>query len=106
MKEGGRDCADKSFPTKAEGTLKSDFRNLFQNLVGKSTGPKSLRGPIDEKLSGCGKRPVFGFKSIDCQISTIDRSTLSKDQQYLLDISMAMKDLAVRDPGPCHTRDG
>ncbi|GBO00520.1 hypothetical protein AVEN_3739-1 [Araneus ventricosus] len=62
-------------------------------------------------LSGCGKRPVIGFKSIDCQIPTIEISILNKDQQYLLDISMAMKsgngkeDLAVRDPGPLsHSR--
>lgn len=87
------------------------FRHLFQYLDGKSTGPKSLRGPIGEKLSGCEKRPVIGFKSIGCQIPTIDRSILSKDQQYLLDISMAIKsgnckeDLAVRDPGPLsHSR--
>ncbi|GBN47423.1 hypothetical protein AVEN_114745-1, partial [Araneus ventricosus] len=59
-----------------EGALKSDFRHLFQNLEGKSTGPKSLRGPISEKLSGCGKRPVIVFKSTDCQIPTIDRSIL------------------------------
>ncbi|GBM73482.1 hypothetical protein AVEN_6805-1 [Araneus ventricosus] len=65
-----------------------------------------MRGPIGEKISGFGKRPVIGFKSTDCQISTIDKSILSKDQQYLLYISMAMKsengkeDLAARDPGP------
>lgn len=87
------------------------FRHLFQYLDGKSTGPKSLRGPIGEKLSGCEKRPVIAFKSIDCQILTIDRNILSKDQQYLLDISKAIKlgsckeDLAIRDPGPLsHSR--
>ncbi|GBL77464.1 hypothetical protein AVEN_41852-1 [Araneus ventricosus] len=98
----------------AEGTLKSDFRHLFQNLDGKSTGLKSLREPVGEKLSGCGKRPVIGFKSIDYQIPTMDRSILSKDRQYLLDISMAMKsgngkeDLACLYEilVPCHTRGG
>ncbi|GBL90178.1 hypothetical protein AVEN_130304-1 [Araneus ventricosus] len=81
------------------------------NTDGKSTGPKSLRGPIGEKLKVCEKRPVIGFKSIDCQIPTIDRSILSKDQQYLLDIAMAIKsgnckeDLTVPDPGPLtHSR--
>ncbi|GBM31423.1 hypothetical protein AVEN_98517-1 [Araneus ventricosus] len=95
----------------AEGTLKSDLRHLFQNLDGKSIGPKSLTGQIGEKLSGCGKRPVIGFKSIDCQIPTINRSILSKDQQYLLCIFMAIKsgngkeNLAVRDSGPLsHSR--
>ncbi|GBN50516.1 hypothetical protein AVEN_15789-1 [Araneus ventricosus] len=70
-----------------------------------------MRGPIGEKISGFGKRPVIGFKRIDCQISTIDRSVLSRDQQYLLDISMAIKsgngkeNLAVPDPGPLsHSR--
>ncbi|GBM73497.1 hypothetical protein AVEN_6817-1 [Araneus ventricosus] len=65
-----------------------------------------MRGPMGEKISCFGKHPVIGFKSIDCQISTIDKSILSKDQLYLLYISMAMKsengkeDLAARDPGP------
>ncbi|GBL74603.1 hypothetical protein AVEN_235510-1 [Araneus ventricosus] len=74
-------------------------------------GPKSLRRSLGEKLSGCEKRLVIGFKSIDCQIPTIDRNILSKDQQYLLDISMAIKsgnckeNLTVRDPGPLsHSR--
>ncbi|GBL75885.1 hypothetical protein AVEN_234228-1 [Araneus ventricosus] len=53
------------------------FLHMFQYLDGKSTGTKSLRGPICEKLSGCEIRPVIGFKSIDCQIPTIDRSKLS-----------------------------
>ncbi|GBN63120.1 hypothetical protein AVEN_260281-1 [Araneus ventricosus] len=62
--------------SEAEGALKSDFRHLFQNLDGKSTGPKSLRKPIGEKLSGCGKCPVTGSKSIDYQMPIIDRSIL------------------------------
>ncbi|GBN46741.1 hypothetical protein AVEN_182126-1, partial [Araneus ventricosus] len=40
---------------------KLPFRHLFQYLDG-----KSLRGPIGGKLSGGEKRPVIGFKSIDC----------------------------------------
>lgn len=87
------------------------FRHLFQYMDGKSTGPNSLKGPIGEKLIKCETLPVVMFKSIDCQIPEIDRKVLSKDQKYLLDISMAIKsgkcqeDLAIRDPGPLsHSR--
>lgn len=48
---------------------------------------------------------AISFKNIDCRIPTIDKIILSKDQQYVLDLSMAIKsgnckeDLAVHDPG-------
>lgn len=87
------------------------FRHLFQYLDGKSTGPNSLKGPIGEKLIKCETLPVVQFKAIDCPIPEIDRKVLSKDQKYLLDISVAIKsgkceeDLAIRDPGPLsHSR--
>lgn len=87
------------------------FRHLFQYLDGKSTGPNSLKGPIGEKLNKCETLPVVQFKSINCQIPEIDSKLLSKDQKYLLDISLAIKsgkceeDLAIRDPGPLsHSR--
>lgn len=87
------------------------FRHLFDFLDGKSSGPSSLKGPIGQNLIGCEKLTVVGFKSIDCEIPDIDRKVLSKDQQYLLDISMAIQsgkcngDLAIRDPGPLsHSR--
>lgn len=81
------------------------FRHMFLHLDGKTTGPSTSKGAIGEKLVDCEKLPVVNFQSIDCQIPEVDRNVLSKDQQYLFDISVAIKsgsckeDLAVRDPG-------
>lgn len=87
------------------------FRHLFQILDGETTGPKSFSGPIGIQLSKCEKLPLVDFESVDCEIPDIDRNILSKDQQYLLDISSAIKsgncpvDLCVREPGPLsHSR--
>lgn len=87
------------------------FRHLFQTLDGETTGPKSFSGPIGIQLSKCEKLPIVDFGSVDCEVPDIDRNILSKDQQYLLDISSAIKsgncpvDLSVREPGPLsHSR--
>ncbi|GBN41735.1 hypothetical protein AVEN_192268-1 [Araneus ventricosus] len=63
------------------------------------------------KLTCYEKLLVVDYEPIDCSIPDIDRNLLSKDQQYLLDISDAMtfghcpEDLANRDPGPLfHSR--
>lgn len=87
------------------------FRHLFQTLDGDTTGPKSFSGPIGTQLSKCEKLPVVNFECVECEIPDIDRKVLSKDQQYLLDISSAIKsgscpeDLSVREPGPLsHSR--
>ncbi|GBN83907.1 hypothetical protein AVEN_262180-1 [Araneus ventricosus] len=77
---------------------------MFINLDGEKTGPKSFSGPIGTQLSKCEKLPVVNFKSVECEIPEIERKLLSKDQQYLLDISYAIKsgkseDLSVREPG-------
>ena len=87
------------------------FRHLFQILDGETTGPKSFIGPIGSQLKNCEKLPVVKFQSIYCELPDIDRKILSKDQQYLLDISSAIKsgsctvDLAIREPGPIsHSR--
>lgn len=87
------------------------FRHLFQALDGETTGPKSFSGPIGTQLSKCEKLPVVNFDSIECEIPDIDRKILSRDQQYLLDISCAIKagncpeDLSAREPGPLsHSR--
>ncbi|GBN98718.1 hypothetical protein AVEN_48820-1 [Araneus ventricosus] len=80
------------------------FRHLLINLDGEKTGPKSFSGPIVTLLSKCEKLPVVNFKSVECEISEIERKILSKDQQYLLDISYDVKssrspeDLSVREP--------
>lgn len=87
------------------------FRHLFQTLDGETTGPKSFSGLIGSQLKNCEKLPVVKFQSTDCEIPDIERKILSKDQQYLLDISLAIKsgtctvDLAIREPGPIsHSR--
>lgn len=67
------------------------FRHLFQTLDGETTGPKSFSGPIGVQLSKCEKLPVLNFESIECEIPDIDKNILSKDQQYLLDISSTIK---------------
>ncbi|XP_050514600.1 uncharacterized protein LOC126889917 [Diabrotica virgifera virgifera] len=87
------------------------FRHLFQTLDGETTGPKSFSGPIGSQLRNCEKLPVVKFQIIDCEIPDIDSKILSKDQQYLLDVSLAIKsgtctiDFAIREPGPIsHSR--
>jgi hypothetical protein len=77
----------------------------------KRQGQKSFSGPIGIKLTKCEKLEVVKFQSIECELPDIDRKVLSKDQQYLLDISSAIKsgtctgDLAIREPGPLsHSR--
>ncbi|GBL73722.1 hypothetical protein AVEN_230708-1 [Araneus ventricosus] len=83
---------------------------MFINLDGETTGPKSFSGPIGTQLSKCEKLPVVNFESNECEIPEIERKILSKDQQYLLDISYAIKsgsseDLSVHEPGPLsHSR--
>lgn len=82
------------------------FRHIFQHIDGATTGPKSFSGSIGKQLVGCEKLPVVEYESVDCSIPEIDKKMLSKDQQYLLDISKAIKsghcpeDLSIREPGP------
>ena len=82
------------------------FRHILQHIDGVTTGPKSFSGPIGQQLTGCEKLLVVKYESVDCLIPEIERNMLSKDQQYLLDISKAIKsghcpeDLSIRDPGP------
>ena len=63
-------------------------------------------GPIGIKFSKCEKLPV-----VDYEVPDINPNSLSKDQQYLLHISSAVKsfnfavDLSVRKLGPLsHSR--
>ena len=78
---------------------------MFEHLGGKTTGPSTSKRPIGKTIVGCRKLPVVNFLSIDCQIPQIDIKVLRKDQQYLLDISKAIKsgtskeDLVVRGHG-------
>ncbi|GBM10212.1 hypothetical protein AVEN_177481-1 [Araneus ventricosus] len=81
------------------------FRTLSLSKDGETTVPKSFSGPIGTQVSKCEKLPVVNSKSNECEISEIEREILSKHQQYLLDISYAVKsgsspeDSSVREPG-------
>lgn len=85
------------------------LRSLFHHVDGVTSGPKSFSGLIGSTLSGCEKLPVVSFQAIDSELPSISEAilkTLSKDQQYLLEISHALKsgncshDLSLKDPGP------
>ncbi|GBL98512.1 hypothetical protein AVEN_111632-1 [Araneus ventricosus] len=87
------------------------FRYIFQHIDGETAGPKSFSGSIGQQLTCCEKLPVVDYEPIDCSIPDIERNLLSKDQQYLLDISNAVtlghcpEDLSNREPGPLsHSR--
>ncbi|GBN88697.1 hypothetical protein AVEN_19754-1 [Araneus ventricosus] len=87
------------------------FRHILQHIDGQTAGPKSFSGPIGQQLTCCDKLLVVDYEPIDCSIPDIDRNLLSKDQQYLSDISNGItfghcpEDLANGDPGPLsHSR--
>ncbi|GBN91771.1 hypothetical protein AVEN_21217-1 [Araneus ventricosus] len=83
------------------------FRHIFQHIDGQTAAPKSFSGPIEQQLTCYEKLLV-----VDCSIPAIDRNLLSKDQQYLLDISNAItlghcpEDLANRTLVLCTIPDG
>ncbi|GBO20666.1 hypothetical protein AVEN_38548-1, partial [Araneus ventricosus] len=88
-----------------------DIMREAEEEDGETTVPKSFSGPIGAQLSKCEKLPVVNFKSNECEISEIEWKILSEDQQYVLDISYAVKsgsspeDLSVHEPGPLsHSR--
>ncbi|GBN00268.1 hypothetical protein AVEN_99438-1 [Araneus ventricosus] len=66
------------------------FATFFQHIDGQTAGPKSFSGPIRQPLTCYEKLPVVDYEPIDYSIPDIDRNLLSKDQQYLLDISNAI----------------
>ncbi|GBO30991.1 hypothetical protein AVEN_233812-1, partial [Araneus ventricosus] len=88
------------------------FATFSNILTVKLQGLNLFSGPIGQQLTCYEKLPVVDYEPIDCSIPDIDRNLLSKDQQYLLDISNALgilghcpEDLSNRDPGPLfHSR--
>jgi hypothetical protein len=72
------------------------LRHLFQFLDSRTSGPSSY--------SDCELLPLVKFEPINCTLSSIDLSILSKDQKYLMDIAIAISsgncpaDLAIRNP--------
>ncbi|GBM49343.1 hypothetical protein AVEN_148672-1 [Araneus ventricosus] len=81
------------------------FKHLFGYLDGETTGQASFSGKIGKQLTYCEKLPIINFEAIELNEININKTYLSKDQQYLLDIVRAIQaeqcapDLAVRDPG-------
>lgn len=84
------------------------LRHLFQHYDGPTTGPKTNAGPLSKAIANCDTLPIVKFQSVDmsADLSNIDAKKLSKDQQYLLEISRAVtkgkvsEDLTNRNPGP------
>ncbi|GBL84599.1 hypothetical protein AVEN_191065-1 [Araneus ventricosus] len=87
------------------------FKYLFEYLDGETTGPASFSGKMGKHLTNCEKLPILNFEATELVEININKTDLSKDQQYLLDIVRAIQtgkcaqDMAVRDPGPLsHSR--
>ncbi|GBM67298.1 hypothetical protein AVEN_37078-1 [Araneus ventricosus] len=74
-------------------------------------GPATFSGKIDKQLTNYEKLPIINFEAIELDERNINKTDLSKVQQYLLDILRAIQteqcapDLVERDPGPfSHSR--
>lgn len=71
------------------------LRHLFSKLDGGTSGPRSFTGPIGKVIVNKGflnTLPIVKFCPIKCGLlPEIDRSLLSKDQQYLYDIYNAIR---------------
>ncbi|GBN60657.1 hypothetical protein AVEN_178702-1 [Araneus ventricosus] len=67
------------------------FKHLFEYLDGETTGPALFSGKIGKQLANCEKLPIINFKPIESDEININRTDLSKDQQYLLDIVRAIQ---------------
>ncbi|GBM93333.1 hypothetical protein AVEN_217335-1 [Araneus ventricosus] len=87
------------------------FKNLFEYLDGETTGPASISGKIGKQLTDRVKLPIMNCEAIELDEINMNKTGLSKDQQYLLDIGRTIQtgqcapDLAVRDTGPLsHSR--
>lgn len=65
------------------------LRHLFFHLDGKTSGPQSFCGEIGKQLENCLDLPIVEFSIIDgCKFEVT--SNLSSDQQYFLDILIAV----------------
>ncbi|GBM82926.1 hypothetical protein AVEN_151787-1 [Araneus ventricosus] len=88
------------------------FRHIFRHIDCQTVGPKSFSGLIEQQLTCYEKLPLVDYEPIDCSIPDIEGNLLSKDQQYLLDISNALtlehcpEDLANRTLVLCSIQDG
>lgn len=87
--------------------------HLFEKYAGRKTGPCTYSGEISKQISQCETMPLVKFNAVELEtgLPEIDSKILSKDQQYLLEISKAVvsgqctQDLANKYPGNiCHSR--
>ncbi|GBN79846.1 hypothetical protein AVEN_76905-1 [Araneus ventricosus] len=70
------------------------LRHLILEMDGCTKGPYSYSGAIGLLLIDCEKTPVVKFDQIDCTLQPLDLKDikkLSRDQQYLYRICLAMK---------------
>lgn len=66
------------------------LRHLFQKIDGKTIGPKQYAGEIGKALETCESLPIVDFQPISTLLPVIEKTDLSSDQQYLLDICNAI----------------
>ncbi|GBN19684.1 hypothetical protein AVEN_105747-1 [Araneus ventricosus] len=62
------------------------LKHLFEYLDGETTGPESFSRKIGKQLINYEKLPIINFEAIELDEININKTDLSKDQQYLLDI--------------------
>ena len=87
------------------------LRHLVKKLDGKTSGPKGFSGEVGKELELCDEKAVVRFEPITAELPVVDRSVLSTDQKYMLDIHQAVvsgecsPELARRSPGKmAHSR--
>lgn len=66
------------------------LRHLFQKIDGKTAGPQQYSGAIGRAMETCETMPTVEFEPIPTTLPLIDKTDLSSDQQYLLDICRAI----------------
>ena len=57
---------------------------------GKTSGPCSFTGPVDELIQNCGRKNVYRFNLIEVPSVSIDATVFSTHQKYLLEIYEAV----------------
>ena len=81
------------------------LRHLFSNLDGKTSGPRCFTGPIGKLLQNCEMKTIQKFDPIEVPPVIIDKTDLSTDKKYLLEIYEAVssgrvsEDLGKHSPG-------
>ena len=83
------------------------LQHLFETLNGATTGPRQFSESIGKRLASCIQQPDTSFKSVRLteDLSNVDLKELSRDQQYLLEISSSINagecsiDLSIRNLG-------